>query len=32
LLGEISKRPDTYRVKAFDDDSKSEELEAKTQC
>jgi hypothetical protein len=31
LLGEISKRPDTYRVKAFDDDSKSEELEAKTQ-
>jgi hypothetical protein len=31
LVGEISKRPDTYRVKAFDDDSKSEELEFKTQ-
>ncbi len=30
LLGEISKRPDTYRVKAFDDESKSEELEFKT--
>jgi hypothetical protein len=30
LIGEISKRPDTYRVKAFDDDSKSEELEYKT--
>ena len=30
LVGEISKRPDTYRVKAFDDDSKSEELEFKT--
>ena len=31
LVGEISKRPDTYRVKAFDDDSRSEELEFKTQ-
>ena len=31
LVGEISKRPDTFRVKAFDDDSKSEELEYKTQ-
>jgi len=30
LIGEISKRPDTFRVKAFDDDSKSEELEYKT--
>jgi len=30
LIGEISKRPDTYRVKAFDDESKSEELEYKT--
>lgn len=32
LVGEISKRPDTYRVKAFDDDSRSEELEFKTQA
>jgi hypothetical protein len=31
LLGEISKRPDTYRVKAFDDDSKAEELQVKTE-
>ncbi len=31
LVGEISKRPDAFRVKAFDDDSKSEELEFKTQ-
>jgi hypothetical protein len=31
LVGEISKRPDTYKVKAFDDDSKSEELEYKTE-
>lgn len=31
LVGEISKRPDDFRVKAFDDDSKSEELEYKTQ-
>ena len=30
LIGEMSKRPDTYRVKAFDDDSKSEELQYKT--
>jgi hypothetical protein len=30
LVGEISKRPDTFRVKAFDDDSKAEELEFKT--
>ena len=31
LVGEISKRPDTFRVKAFDDDSKAEELQYKTQ-
>ena len=31
LVGEISKRPDAFRVKAFDDDSRSEELEFKTQ-
>jgi len=31
LVGEISKRPDTYRCKAFDDDSKSEELQFKTE-
>ena len=30
LIGEISKRPDAFRIKAFDDDSKSEELEFKT--
>jgi hypothetical protein len=30
LVGEVTKRPDTYRVKAFDDDSQSEELQAKT--
>jgi len=30
LVGEISKRPDTFKVKAFDDDSKSEELQFKT--
>jgi hypothetical protein len=30
LVGEISKRPDSFRVKAFDDDSKAEELEFKT--
>jgi len=30
LVGEISKRPDSFRVKAFDEDSKSEELEFKT--
>ena len=31
LVGEISKRPDTFRVKAFDDDSQSEELQFKTE-
>ena len=31
LVGEITKRPDGYRVKAFDDDSRSEELEYKTE-
>ena len=31
LLGELTKRPDLYRVKAFDDDSRSEELKAKTE-
>jgi hypothetical protein len=30
LIGEMSKRPDTYRVKAFDDDSRAEELQYKT--
>lgn len=30
LVGEISKRPDSFRVKAFDDDSRAEELEYKT--
>jgi len=30
LVGEISKRPDSFRVKAFDSDSQSEELEFKT--
>jgi len=30
LVGEITKRPDTFRVKAFDDESKSEELQFKT--
>jgi hypothetical protein len=30
LVGELSKRPDTYRVKAFDDDSQAEELQFKT--
>jgi hypothetical protein len=30
LVGEISKRPDAFRVKAFDEDSKAEELEYKT--
>ena len=30
LVGEMSKRPDNFRLKAFDDDSKSEELEFKT--
>jgi hypothetical protein len=31
LIGEITKRPDIYRVKAFDDDSQSEELQFKTE-
>ena len=31
LVGEISKRPDAFKVKAFDDDSKSEELQFKTE-
>jgi hypothetical protein len=31
LVGELTKRPDTYRVKAFDDESKSEELKFKTE-
>ena len=30
LVGEISKRPDAFRVKAFDDNSQAEELEYKT--
>jgi len=30
LVGEISKRPDAFRVKAFDEDSQAEELEFKT--
>jgi hypothetical protein len=30
MIGELSKRPDTHKVRAFDDDSKSEELEYKT--
>jgi hypothetical protein len=30
LVGELTKRPDTYRIKAFDDESKSEELKFKT--
>lgn len=30
LIGEISKRPDKFSVKAFDDDSQSEELQFKT--
>jgi len=31
LTGELTKRPDTYRIKAFDDESKAEELQYKTQ-
>lgn len=31
LLGEMIKRPDIWKVKAFDDDSKSEELQVKTE-
>jgi hypothetical protein len=30
MVGELSKRPDNYRIRALDDDSKSEELEYKT--
>ena len=30
LIGEMSKRPDTFRVKAFDADSQNEELEFRT--
>ena len=30
LVGEITKRPDGFRIKAFDEDSQSEELEFKT--
>lgn len=30
LVGEASKRPDKYKIKAFDDDSKAEELQFKT--
>jgi len=30
LVGEISKRPDAFRVKAFDDDSQAQELQFKT--
>lgn len=31
LQGELTKRPDTYRSKAFDDESKAEELSFKTE-
>lgn len=31
MVGELSKRPDGFRIKAFDDNSKSEELDFKTQ-
>jgi hypothetical protein len=31
LVGELTKRPDTYKIKAFDDDSKAEELQFKTE-
>jgi hypothetical protein len=31
LVGEITKRPDGFRIKAFDEDSQSEELEFKTE-
>lgn len=30
LVGEVSKRPDAFKVKAFDDDSQAEELQFKT--
>ena len=31
MLGELVKRPDIYRVRAMDDDSKAEELQARTE-
>ena len=31
LVGEIAKRPDSIRIKAFDEDSQAEELEFKTE-
>ena len=31
LVGELSKRPDTFRAKAFDDDSQAQELQYKTE-
>jgi len=31
LVGEITKRPDRYKIKAFDDDSKAEELQFRTE-
>lgn len=31
MVGELTKRPDNHRVRAFDDDSRAEELEYKTQ-
>jgi hypothetical protein len=31
MLGELTKRPDNFRVKAFDDESQAQELEEKTQ-
>jgi hypothetical protein len=30
MMGELSRRPDNHRVKAYDDDSKSDELQNKT--
>jgi len=30
MIGEQAKRPDNHRVRAFDDDSRSEEMEART--
>lgn len=30
MVGELTKRPDNYRIRAFDDDSKSEELDVRT--
>jgi hypothetical protein len=31
LVGEVTKRPDNYAIKAFDDDSRAEELQYKTE-